>query len=194
MDSFDSTSFKPFEEWTEDEFKSEPNCREIYKSMTPQERRDHPLPLFWLIHEMDEEERERIYNEKLEKAKIFMDSCCRIAAHKTGISLFDSNYAVVLQNDYMVLKTVLARFREGSYVSVKLEEAAVAFGRALNNSIEMFWNAEDGRFIVNEIASLSPSSAKRVEKNRNYMLIAWHAFVKAKLQENVEARYSSFLR
>jgi hypothetical protein len=93
-----------------------------------------------------------------------------------------------------VLNTVLARFREGSYVSVKLEEAAVAFGRALNNSIEMFWNAEDGRFIVKEIASLSPSSAKRVEKNRNYMLITWHAFVKAKLQENVEARYSSFLR
>jgi hypothetical protein len=143
---------------------------------------------------MDEEERERIYNDKLEKAKLFMDSCCRIAAVKTGVSLFDSNYATVLQNDYMVLKTVLARFREGSYVSVKLEEAAVAFGRALNNSIEMFWNAEDGRFIVNEIASLSPSSAKRVEKNRNYMLITWHAFVKAKLQENVEARYSSFLR
>jgi len=192
MDSFDSTSFKPFEEWTEDEFKSEPNCREIYKSMTPQERRDHPLPLFWLIHEMDEEERERIYNEKLEKAKIFMDSCCRIAAQKTGISLFESNYAVVLQNDYMVLKTVLARFKEGKFVSVKLEKAALEFGRALNNSIEMFWNAEDGRLIVND-ASLSPSSAKRVEKNRNYMLITWHAFVKAKLQENVEARYSTFL-
>jgi len=25
------------------------------------------------------------------------------------------------------------------------------------------------------------------------MLITWHAFVKAKLQENVEARYSTFL-
>ena len=194
MDSFDSTSFKPFEEWTEDEFKSDPHCREIYKSMTPQERRDHPLPLFWLIHEMDEEERERIYNDKLEKAKIFMDSCCRIAAARTGISIFDCNYATVLQNDYIVLKTVLTRLREDSYVSVKLEEAALAFGRALNNSIEMFWNAEDGRFIVNEITSLSPSSAKRVENNRNYMLITWHAFVKAKLQENAEARYSSFLR
>jgi hypothetical protein len=52
----------------------------------------------------------------------------------------------------------------------------------------MFWNAEDGRFIVNEIASLSPSSAKRVENNRNYMLITWHAFVKAKIQENLETR------
>lgn len=166
----------PTWEWTEADMKSDPcYCRNVYNSMSHEERVESEqrtcngrAPLFYILFEIEEAEKTRLYDQKVAAAQAFMLKCS-----------VGRGQQEVMTNDVKVLNGIMSRIEKGENVGDLLQSAAIQFTKALEASADIFWK-DMNSFIDGDISFVTDA---RAERNRKYVLLKWYEFVEAKVHQ-----------